>query len=168
MLKNAKTREEKLFYLGQQMEGFRGTFFRQAMFAEFELKIHDMAEAGEALSGATFTRLYGELLRKYHGPAMKLEADYSAEWAFIGHFLAYNFYIFQYATSIAGSVYFADRILNGGPAGAKAFLDVLKAGGSDHPYALLKRAGLDLASPAPYRTLVAAFDHALDEAEKLI
>jgi len=168
MLKNAKTREEKLFYLGQQMEGFRGTFFRQAMFAEFELKIHDMAEAGEALSGATFTRLYGELLRKYHGPAMKLEADYSAEWAFIAHFLAYNFYIFQYATSIAGSVYFADRILNGGPAGAKAFVDVLKAGGSDHPYDLLKRAGLDLASPTPYRTLVAAFDKALDEAEKLI
>ena len=168
MLRTARTREEKLFYLGQQMEGFRGTFFRQAMFAEFELKIHDMAEAGEALSGETFTRIYGELLRKYHGPAMKLEPDYSVEWAYIGHFLQYNFYVFQYATSVTGSVYFADRILNGGPSGAKAFVDVLKAGGSDHPYALLKRAGLDLASPAPYRGLVAAFDRALDEAEKLI
>ena len=168
MLKNAKTREEKLFYLGQQMEGFRGTFFRQAMFAEFELKIHDMAEAGEALSGETFTRIYGELLRKYHGPAMKLEPDYSVEWAYIAHFLQYNFYVFQYATSVTGSVYFADRILNGGAAGAKAFVDVLKAGGSDHPYFILKRAGLDLASPAPYRGLVAAFDSALDQVEKLI
>ena len=168
MLRNAKTREEKLFYLGQQMEGFRGTFFRQAMFAEFELKIHDMAEAGEALSGATFTKLYGDLLRKYHGPAMKLEPNYSVEWAFISHFLSYNFYIFQYATSITGSVFFADRILNGGRAGANAFLDVLKAGGSDHPTNILRKAGLDLASPAPYRTLVGAFDRALDEAEKLI
>ena len=168
MLRNAKTREEKLFYLGQQMEGFRGTFFRQAMFAEFELAIHDMAESGQALSGATFTKLYGELLRKYHGPAMKLEPNYNVEWAFISHFLSYNFYIFQYATSITGSVFFADRILNGGRAGANAFLDVLKAGGSDHPTNILRKAGLDLASPAPYRTLVAAFDRALDEAEKLV
>ena len=168
MLRNAKSREEKLFYLGQQMEGFRGSFFRQAMFAEFELKIHDMAEAGEALSGATFSKIYGDLLRRYHGPAMKLEPNYSVEWAYIGHFLAYNFYVFQYATSITGSVYFADRILNGGTAGRKSFLDVLKAGGSDYPYELLKRSGLDLASPTPYRALVAAFDRALDEAEKLI
>ena len=167
-MRNAKTREEKLFYLGQRMEGFRSTFFRQAMFAEFELKIHDMAEAGEALSGETFTKVYGDLLRRYHGPAMKLEPNYSVEWAFIGHFLAYNFYVFQYATSITGSVYFADRILNGGPSAAKAFVDVLKAGGSDHPHELLKRAGLDLSSPAPYRGLVAAFDRTLDEAEKLI
>ena len=75
MLDHARTDDEKLFYLGQQMEQFRGTFYRQTMFAEFELRIHDMAEAGEGLSGARFTALYLELLRKYHGAG---DADRSA------------------------------------------------------------------------------------------
>ncbi|WP_448663208.1 oligoendopeptidase F [Sphingomonas sp. CJ20] len=167
LLKQAKTKEEKLFYLGQQMENFRGTFFRQTMFAEFELKAHDLAEAGEGLSGARFTQVYGDLLRRYHGPAMGLDPAYSNEWAYIPHF--YNsFYVYQYATCIAAAAYFAQAILKGGPKERDNYLSVLKAGGSDYPVDILKRAGLDMASPAPYRALVASFKDTLDQAEALL
>ncbi|MBC9034179.1 oligoendopeptidase F [Sphingomonas sp. JC676] len=167
MLKNAKTKEEKLFYLGQQMENFRGTFYRQTMFAEFELKAHDMAEAGEGLSGEKFTSVYFDLLKRYHGPAMGFDPAYANEWAFIPHF--YNsFYVYQYATCIAAATYFAQQILKGGAKERDNYLNVLKAGGSDYPVDVLKRAGLDMASPAPYQALVAAFKDTLDQAEALI
>ena len=167
MLRNARTREEKLFYLGQQMEQFRGTFFRQTMFAEFELAIHDRAEAGEGLSGEKFSQIYGDLLRKYHGPSMKLEPSYSAEWAFIPHFFR-NFYVFQYATSVSGAVFFTQKLMSGDAGVRDAYLGVLKAGGSDYPTELLKRAGLDMTTPAPYRALVEEFSKVLDQAEALI
>jgi oligoendopeptidase F len=167
MLKNAKSKEEKLFYLGQQMENFRGTFYRQTMFAEFELKAHDMAEAGEGLSGEKFTSVYFDLLKRYHGPAMGFDPSYANEWAFIPHF--YNsFYVYQYATCIAAATYFAQQILKGGAKERDNYLSVLKAGGSDYPVDILKRAGLDMASPAPYQALVSAFRDTLDQAEALI
>lgn len=167
MLKNAKTREEKLFYLGQQMENFRGTFYRQTMFAEFELKAHDLAEAGEGLSGKKFTEVYFDLLKRYHGPNMSLDPAYGNEWAFIPHF--YNsFYVYQYATCIAAATYFAQAILKGGAKERDNYLSVLKAGGSDYPVDILKRAGLDMASPAPYQALIATFKDTLDQAEALL
>ena len=167
MLKLAKTREEKLFYLGQQMESLRGTFYRQTMFAEFELKAHDMAEAGEGLSGERFTALYLDLLVRYHGPKVAIDPVYAAEWAFIPHF--YNsFYVFQYATSIAAASYFARAILRGGVKERDNYLGVLKAGGSDYPTEILKRAGLDMATPAPYQAIIATFKETLDQAEALM
>jgi oligoendopeptidase F len=167
MLANATTKEEKLFYLGQQMEQFRGTFFRQAMFAEFELAIHDRAEAGEGLSGEKFTGIYRDLLTRYHGPAMEFEPSYAIEWAYIPHFYR-TFYVFQYATSISGAVFFSQQLLRGGAAERDRYLGVLKAGGSDYPVEILRRAGLDMASPAPYRALVAEFARVMDQAEALL
>ncbi len=167
MLGNATTKEEKLFYLGQQMEQFRGTFFRQTMFAEFELAIHDRAEAGEGISGEKLTQIYADLLRRYHGPAMKFEPSYFAEWGFIPHFYR-NFYVFQYATSISGGVYFSQAILNGGPAERDRYLAILKAGGSDYPIDILKRGGLDMTTATPYRALVTEFAKVMDQAEALI
>jgi oligoendopeptidase F len=167
MLDHARTNDEKLFYLGQQMEQFRGTFYRQTMFAEFELRIHDMAEAGEGLSGARFTALYLELLRKYHGAGMQIDPLYAIEWAYIPHFYR-NFYVFQYATSVSGAVFFAQSVLGGGQAERERYLDALRAGGSDYPTEILKRAGLDMTTPAPYRALIAAFGRVLDEAERLL
>jgi oligoendopeptidase F len=167
MLDHARTDEEKLFYLGQQMEQFRGTFYRQTMFAEFELRIHDMAEAGEGLSGERFTALYLELLRKYHGTGMQMDPLYAIEWAFIPHFYR-NFYVFQYATSISGATFFAQSILNGGVAERERYLDALRAGGSDYPTEILRRAGVDMTTPAPYRALIAAFGRTLDEAERIL
>lgn len=167
MLKRARTREEKLFYLGQQMENIRGTFFRQTMFAEFELTAHDHAEAGEGLSGERFNAIYLDLLRRYHGPNVEIDPVYAAEWAYIPHF--YNsFYVYQYATSIAAAAYFSRAILSGGAAERDRYLTVLRAGGSDYPTAILERAGLDMASPAPYRAMVDLLKDTLDQAEALL
>jgi len=167
MLKQAKTKEEKLFYLGQQMENYRGTFYRQTMFAEFELVAHDKAEAGEGMSGEKFNTIYFDLLKRYHGPNMGLDPAYANEWAFIPHF--YNsFYVYQYATCISAATFFAQAILKGGAKERDNYLSVIKAGGSDYPVEILKRAGLDMASPAPYQALVADFKSVLDQAEALI
>lgn len=167
MLKRAKTREEKLFYLGQQLENFRGTFFRQAMFAEFELAAHDKAEAGEGLSGKAFNALYLDILRRYHGPKVAVDDAYGAEWAYIPHFYS-TFYVYQYATCISAATYFAQSILKGGAKERDTYLGVLRAGGSDHPVDILKRAGLDMTTPAPYQALIATFKDTLDQVEALI
>jgi oligoendopeptidase F len=167
LMKGARSKEEKLFYLGQQMEQFRGTFFRQAMFAEFELAVHDRAEAGEGLSGEKFTALYLDLLKRYHGPRMTIDPAYAIEWAYIPHFFR-TFYVFQYATSVSGAAYFSQRILAGDAAARDALVGVLKAGGSDYPTEILRKAGLDMSSPAPYRALIAEFDKVMDQAEALL
>lgn len=167
MLANAKTNAEKLFYLDAVLESFRGTFFRQTMFAEFELAIHETVEAGNALSGEGMTAMYLDLLKRYHGPNVVIDPNYAIEWAGIPHFY-YNFYVYQYATSIAASVFFDDQILSGGAKARDAYLGVLRAGGSDYAVDVLKRAGLDMASPAPYQALIAKFDRTLDEVEKLM
>lgn len=167
MVANAKTKQEKIFYLGQQLEGIRGTFYRQAMFAEFELATHDRAEAGEGLSGEKFSAMYLDLLKRYHGPKVAVSDTYASEWAYISHF--YNsFYVYQYATCISAASYFAQSILKGGAKERDNYLSVLKAGGSDYPYDILKRAGLDMASPSPYQAVVAAFKDTLDQVEALI
>jgi oligoendopeptidase F len=166
MVANAKTKQEKLFYLGQQLEGIRGTYYRQTMFAEFELAAHDKAEAGEGLSGEKFSSMYLDLLKRYHGPKVAVSDTYASEWAYIPHF--YNsFYVYQYATCISAASYFARSVLKGGAKERDNYLSVLKAGGSDYPYEVLKRAGLDMASPAPYQAIIQTFRETLDQCEKL-
>jgi len=167
LLKTAKTKEEKLFYLGQQMENIRGTFFRQTMFGEFELVIHDKAEAGDGMSGAKYTEIYYDLLKRYHGPNVIMKPDYGHEWAYIPHFYR-NFYVYQYATCIAAAAYFSQSVLNGGAKERDNYLSVLKAGGSDYPVDILKRAGLDMTTPAPYVALVKLLKDTLDQAEALL
>ncbi|WP_242139403.1 oligoendopeptidase F [Sphingomonas sp. TREG-RG-20F-R18-01] len=167
MVAKAKTKQEKLFYLGQQLESIRGTFYRQTMFAEFELAVHDKAEAGEGLSGERFTALYLDLLKRYHGPKVAIDPAYAAEWAYIPHFYT-SFYVYQYATCVSAASYFAHSILNGGAKERDTYLTMLKSGGSDYPTEILKRAGLDMASPVPYRAVVATFKDTLDQVEALI
>ncbi len=167
MLAGAKTKAEKIYYLGALLELFRGTFYRQAMFAEFELKIHETVEKGAALSGEGMNAMYLDLLGKYHGPKVTIDPVVAVEWAYVPHFY-YDFYVYQYATSIAASAYFADQVLKGGPAARDNYLGVLKAGGSDYPVDVLKKAGLDMTSPAPYRALVDKFATTLDQIEALI
>ena len=167
MIDRAKTKEEKLFYLGQLMENYRGTFFRQAMFAEFQLAIHDLAEKGEGLSGKKMTGIYLDLLKRYHGPKVTMDPLYAIEWAYIQHFF-YGFYVFQYATSITAANFFADSLMHGTVADRDRYLSVLRAGGSDYGYNILRKAGLDMATPTPYRTIVASFKKVLDQAEALL
>ncbi len=170
MLEVAGSDEEKLYYLGSALENLRATFFRQAMFAEFELAIHEKVEKGESLSGAELSRMYGDLLRRYHGDAqgvLKIDDLVTIEWAYIPHFYR-DFYVYQYATSIAASTAFADRIKRGEPGAVDTYLAMLKAGGSDHPYDLVKRAGVDLATPGPYRALAARMDEIMDQIEAIL
>ncbi len=170
MLKEAKTDDERLYYLGTALEGMRGTFFRQAMFAEFELATHRAVEAGEAPGGEAFTKIYGDLLRRHHGDAegvLKIDEAYRVEWAYIPHF--YNsYYVYQYATSMAAANLFADRILGGEAGAVETYLGVLRAGGSRHPYQLVRDAGVDLATAAPYRATVARFETIMDRIEAIL
>ena len=170
MVRNARTEQEKLYYLGEGLEAIRGTFFRQTMLSEFELAIHEEIEAGRALSGARLTELYRDLLQRYHGHdqgVMAINPAYCIEWAFIPHFY-YNFYVYQYATSMAGAALFTDAIVSEGAPASKRFLDMLRAGGSDYPYEIYCRAGIDMATPAPYRALIARMNRIMDDIETLL
>lgn len=162
--------EERLFYLGTALEAVRGTFFRQVMFAEFELKIHDLVEQGEALSGEKMSELYARLVKDYHGVddgVLVYDPTYAVEWAFVPHFYR-NFYVFQYATSIAGGTMFADRLLAGDKQAQENYLAVLSAGGSRHAYDLLRDFGIDLATDIPYDALIARMDRVMDDIETLL
>ncbi len=170
MLEQAKNKDERLFYLGYALEQMRGTFFRQVMFSEFELAIHEEVEKGQALTGARMTEIYGEILKRYHGHdegVMKITEREMIEWAYIPHFY-YNFYVYQYATSIAGAAYFVDQMKAGGEKEVKTYLDFLKAGGNDYPVEILKDAGLDMSSEAPYNAVIDRMDAVMDEIEAIL
>jgi oligoendopeptidase F len=166
---HARTKAEKIYALTQQLEGMRTAFFRQAMFAEFELKAHEAAEKDQPLTGDDLSRIYLDLLKRYYGDAqgvMKIEDLYGAEWAYIPHFYT-DYYVYQYATCISAAAYFAEGIEKGDTALRTRYLDMLKAGGSDDPYLVVRQAGLDMATPAPYRALVQRMSHLLDDLDAL-
>jgi oligoendopeptidase F len=171
MIANARTKEEKLFYLGESLELARGSFFRQTMFGEFELAIHRAVEKGEPLTGPVLTQIYGDLLKRYHGHdqgVMTIDDGYAQEWAFIPHFYM-GFYVYQYATSISGATWFAEQFLAGDTKVRDNFLNVLKAGGSDHPHQiLLTQAGLDMTKPDPYQSVVRRMNSIMDRMESLL
>src|SRR5262249_6613887 len=145
-------------------------FFRQAMFGEFEQKVHAMVDAGQPVTGDQLSKIYGEILRRYHGDAegvVKIDDLYSIEWAYIPHF--YNsFYVYQYATSIAASSLFAEAILLKKPGALERYRKLISSGGSDYPYELVKEAGVDLATPAPYEALVKRMNTIMDEIEAIL
>jgi oligoendopeptidase F len=169
-LKSAKTDDERLLYLGSALEQLRGTFFRQAMFGEFEQKVHAQADKGEPLTGDQLTKIYGEILRRYHGEAqgvVKIDDVYTTEWAYIPHF--YNaFYVFQYATSVSAGSLFADDILTNKPGARERYLKLISSGGSNYPYDLVKTAGVDLASRAPYDAVAKRMNRIMDDMEAIL
>ena len=169
MLKVAATRDERIFVLTHVLERLRAGFFRQTMFAEFELMAHDAQQRGEALSGKRFTEIYCQLLRKYHGAdtgVMTIDPLYCKEWAYILHFHR-PFYVYAYATSATAAQYFGEQILAGKPGAREAYLNVLRAGGSVPPHELLKKAGLDLTAAEPYQVLIKRMNSVMDEVEAL-
>jgi oligoendopeptidase F len=170
MLRHATTRDERVFVLTQILERLRAAYFRQTMFAEFELQAHDAQQRGEPLSGKRFTEMYCGLLRKYHGAdagVMVIDPQYCTEWAFIPHFHR-PFYVYAYATSTTAAQFFGEQILSGTPGARERYLDVLRAGGSMPPHELLKKAGLDLTTAAPYEKLLQRMNLVMDEVEALI
>ena len=167
--KNAKTRQEKIYALAMQLESLRTVFFRQALFAEFELKSHEAVEKDQPLTGEDLSKIYLDLLRRYHGDAqgvMKIEDLYGTEWEYIPHFYT-DYYVFQYATSISAAAYFAEGIEKGDNDLRTRYLDMLRSGGSNDAYQVVKKAGLDMATPAPYRALVARMGRLTDELDAL-
>ena len=170
LVRTAKSREQKLFFLGEQLELMRQTFFRQVQFAEFQLEINEARERGQPLSGASLTDRYCSLLKRYYGEAqgvMKIDPLYCNEWAYVPHFY-YGYYVWQYATSMAGAAQFAEEIQGGNGTQARdRFLAMLKAGGSDYAYEIYRRAGVDLGQPPPYKALVRRMDRIMDEIEAL-
>ena len=163
-LKTTEDEEQRKYLLNYFMEQFRGTLFRQTMFAEFELKTHEMAEQGIPLTFDALCEVYLQLNRDYYGEDMTLNEEIAWEWARIPHF--YNgFYVYQYATGYSAAIALSQRILKEN--GAKDYIDFLKGGSSKYSIDLLKGAGVDMSSPAPVENAMKVFEGILSEMEKL-
>ncbi len=170
LIANAQTDEERLFFVDRVLEQYRGTMFRQTMFAEFEAAIYAEVEAGRPLTGARMSELYLEIVRRYHGHdlgVMNIDEQIGMEFAYIPHFY-FNFYVFQYSTSQVQSDYFAGQIMAGEEGAVDNLLSVLRAGGSDHPYNIVSNAGLDMATAEAYQPAWTRFERMLDEYEALL
>ncbi len=150
----AGSQTERQNILAYEIDAIRATYFRQTMFAEFELLIHQSLEKGEPLTAQFFNQEYARLNKLYYGPSVAEDPYIQYEWARIPHFY-YNFYVYQYATGIAAAYYFSDQILNPKTASTatKKYLDFLKSGGNHFPLVQLKRAGLDFTKPDLYRAV---------------
>jgi oligoendopeptidase F len=170
MVKNAESDNERLFYLGSALESLRTTFFRQTMFAEFELALYEAVERGEVLSGERISAIYGEILKRYHGHeqgVVNIDELYTNEWMFVQHFY-FNMYVFQYSTSQTAGTALYEKIVNEGEPAVENFKNLLKAGGSDYPNNLLLKAGVDLSTPEPYRAVIRKMNTIMDEMEKIL
>jgi oligoendopeptidase F len=165
LVERESDRGRKTFLLGQHLENFRTTVFRQCMFAEFELKIHELAQSGEPLTADSLSELYLKLLREYYGEArgtVQIDPLYAVEWTFIPHFY-YNFYMFQYTTSFIAATAIAARIHAGDTRARACYLKLLKAGGSRYPVQLLKTAGVDMRTATPYKQAFGSMKQTLAE-----
>ncbi|MGA8942742.1 MAG: oligoendopeptidase F [Thermoactinomyces sp.] len=167
LLKKLDDKQKRLYLLNHYLDGFRGTVFRQTMFAEFEHLIHQKAQAGEALTPHLLTSLYYELNRKYHGDDMVSDKEIGLEWARIPHFY-YNYYVYQYATGFSAAAALSQQILLEGKPAVNRYLSFLKAGSSDTPINVLKKAGVDMTSSAPIEQALKTFENKLDEFERLL
>lgn len=158
--------EIRLYLLNQYLENFKGTVYRQTMFAEFEKIAHERQESGDVLSADGLCQIYEQLIKDYFGEALTMDEEVRYEWARIPHF--YNsFYVYKYATSYAASVALSDAILKDGEKAVKPYLAFLSMGGSADPLDELKVAGVDMSTPEPIDRALEKFAKILDETEKL-
>lgn len=163
------TEEPKLlaYLLNHYLEQFRGTVFRQTMFAEFEKKTHALVEAGEALTAELLSDIYLKLNQDYYGPDVVMDPEIAIEWARIPHFYS-AFYVYKYATGFSAATALASRILKEGEPAVKDYIDFLSSGSSDYPIELLRKAGVDMETPTPVRDALQVFTSLIDRLEKLI
>lgn len=167
MLQNTADPKEKAYLLNHHLEEFRGTIFRQTMFAEFEKLTHNKLENGEALTAQELSSIYNDLNHKYYGDVAVIDSQISMEWSRIPHF--YNsFYVYKYATGYSAATSLSAQILSQGAAAAERYINFLKSGGSDYPLELLKRAGVDLSSPKPVEDAMKVFEETMEQLEKLL
>ena len=167
LLAKTTDKRERAYLINHFLDQFKGTVYRQTMFAEFELQMGQMAERGEALTADALSEKYAALNRLYFGPDMISDEEISLEWARIPHFF-YNYYVFQYATGFSAAVAIAQRILNEGEPAVKDYKRFLSSGSSADPISLLKIAGVDMSSPEPVNSALSLFGELIDEMDALL
>ena len=167
MLNHLDDEKKKLYLLNHFLEGFRGTVFRQTMFAEFEHKIHLMAQEGEALTAEKLTETYYDLNRTYFGENVISDEEIGLEWARIPHFY-YNYYVYQYATGYSAATSLSKQILEEGNTAVERYIAFLKAGSSDYPIEVLKKAGVDMTTKQPILDAFDVFEKKLTQMETLL
>jgi oligoendopeptidase F len=167
LLEIAESRKEKLFLLERYLNNLTATFYRQVMFAEFEMIVYDRTEKGESLTSEVLSELYKNTYQKYWGSDMFVPEEEHYTWARIPHFY-YNFYVYQYATGFAASEVLAKKVKTEGKQAVNKYLNFLKAGSSDYPINILAAAGVDMNSPEPVRAVSERMNQVLDEMEGLI
>lgn len=170
IMKTVKDDDIRLSILMNWLDGFKGTLFRQTQFAEFELKVHELAEQGKPLTGEVFSNVYKEIVDKYYGHKQGIcyvDNYIDMEWAFIPHFYR-SFYVFQYSTSFTASISLAEKVMSGDKAALNKYMEFLSSGGSDYPVELLKKAGVDMNSTEPFEKTTASMNKVMDEIEKIL
>ena len=167
LLKHTTDAKERAYLLNHYLDSFKGTVYRQAMFAEFEKKTNALAESGESLTAQVLNDVYYELNQRYFGPDMVSDPAIAVEWAKVPHFY-YNFYVYQYATGFSAAVAIARNILKEGAPAVARYKEFLSGGCSLPPVELLKIAGVDLETPRPIQEALDVFGEVLDEIEKLV
>ncbi|MDD5540776.1 MAG: oligoendopeptidase F family protein, partial [Candidatus Marinimicrobia bacterium] len=161
---------QKLTLLMNYLDGIKGTVFRQTQFAEFELRMHEMAERGEQLTGDSLTELYKQIVRAYYGhdkDVCYVDDIISIEWAYIPHFY-YNFYVYQYATSFTAATALAKKVMENDKTARSNYLKFISSGGSDYPINLLKKAGVDMTTADPFTLTMKEMNWVMDEIEKVL
>lgn len=161
---------QKLTLLMNYLDGIKGTVFRQTQFAEFELRMHEMAERGEQLTGDSLTELYKQIVRAYYGHdkgVCYVDDIISIEWAYIPHFY-YNFYVYQYATSFTAATALAKKVMENDKTARSNYLKFISSGGSDYPINLLKKAGVDMTTADPFTLTMKEMNWVMDEIEKVL
>jgi len=166
MLERTEDKKQRAYLINHFLDQFKGTVYRQTMFAEFELEMGRMSEAGQALTADLLCEKYLELNKLYFGPDMISDEGISLEWARIPHFF-YNYYVFQYATGFSAAVAIAERILKEGSPAVEDYKRFLSSGGSADPISLLKIAGVDMSGPEPVDAALSFFGELVEELEKL-
>jgi oligoendopeptidase F len=167
LLETTKDRNQRLYLLNYYLEQFRGTLYRQTMFAEFEKIVHAKVEAGEALTVESLNKIYRDLNVDYYGPDVVVDSQIDLEWARIPHFYN-NFYVYKYATGFSAATALSQKIIQTGQPAVEKYLEFLKGGSSDYPLNLLQRAGVDMSKPQPIADALKVFADLVEEMEKLI
>ena len=167
LISNASAREDKLYFLEKYLNNITLTFYRQVMFAEFEMIVYEKTESGIALTPDILCELYGSLYLKYWGPEMVVDDEERYTWARVPHFY-YNFYVYQYATGFSASEVLARKVKTEGKPAVEKYLNFLKAGSSNYPINILKDAGVDMSSPEAVLSTTQKMNELLNEVESLI
>ena len=169
MLSEADSKEDKVFLLQTYLDEFRGGFYTQALFADYEMQAHAAVESGKALNKAALNKIYHDTHVAYYGDTVQMDPLVDSTWSRIPHFLRNdNFYVYQYATSFVAATALAEMILKEGEPARLRFLNLLRSGSKDYPIELLKKTGIDMTTAAPVIATIEVFDQMVSELERVL